>query len=226
MYGVFEKSSPVDDDEEKETEVFVLKSAHFTIKPHSKLKNIWTAVINQFDDRIDNLLMKESGYSLTEVLKIHVEIAEKIALRYSCQDPEFRSDIATESIYGKKHLINVNSQYSCFLACLAFHVLKRKPHGNQEVAESDFINSLNFIGTGIYPPYKKPIGIYQIKKLLKANKKLLGDIQINIFGLFSTENQEIYAYETGIDARIFFSSKTVLWIQVALHIWWSFLPPL
>ena len=29
-----------------------------------------------------------------------------------------------------------------------------------------------------------------------------------------------------IDARIFFSSKTVLQIQVALHIWWSFLPPL
>ena len=77
MYGIFEKSSPVDDDEEKETDVFVLKSTHFTIKPRSKLKNIWTAVINQFDDRIENLLMKESGYSLTEVLKIHVEIAEK-----------------------------------------------------------------------------------------------------------------------------------------------------
>ena len=60
MYGVFEKSSPDDDDEEKETEVFVLKSAHFTIKPHSKLKNIWTAVIRQFDDRIENLLMKGS----------------------------------------------------------------------------------------------------------------------------------------------------------------------
>ena len=98
-------------------------------------------------------------------------------------------------------MINVNSQYSCFLACLAFHVLKRKPHGNQEVAESDFITSLNFIGTGIYPPYQKHIGIYQIKKLLIANKKLLGDIQINIFGLFSTENQEIYAYETGIGKR-------------------------
>ena len=95
----------------------------------------------------------------------------------------------------------MNSQYSCFLACLAFHVLERKPHGNQEVAESDFITSLNFIGTGIYPPYQKPIGIHQIKKLLKANKKLLGEIQINIFGLFSTENQEIYAYETGIGKR-------------------------
>ena len=89
MYGVFEKSSPVDDDEEKEIDVFVLKSAHFTIKPHSKLKNIWTAVINQFDDRIENLLMKGSGYSMTEMLKIHVEIAEKIALKYSCQDPKF-----------------------------------------------------------------------------------------------------------------------------------------
>ena len=89
MYGIFEKSSPVDDDEEKETDVFVLKSTHFTIKPRSKLKNIWSAVINQFDDRIENLLMKGSGYSMTEMLKIHVEIAEKIALKYSCQDPKF-----------------------------------------------------------------------------------------------------------------------------------------
>ena len=75
MYGVFEKSSP--NDKEKETEVFVLKSTHFTIKLFSRLKKIWVAVINQFDDRIENLLMKGSGYTLTEVLKIHVEIAEK-----------------------------------------------------------------------------------------------------------------------------------------------------
>ena len=125
MYGVFEKSSP--NDEEKETDVFVLKSAHFTIKPFSKLKNIWTAVINQFDDRIENLLMKGSGYTLTEVLKILVEIAEKRALRYSCQDSEFKADIATEAIYGKKYLINVqNSKYNCFLTCLAFHFLQKK----------------------------------------------------------------------------------------------------
>ena len=124
MYGVFEKSSP--NNEEKETEVFVLKSANFTIKPFSKLKNIWTAVINQFDDRIENLLMKGSGYTLTEVLKIHVEIAEKRALRYSCQDSEFKADIATEAIYGKKYLINVqDSKYNCFLTCLAFHFLQK-----------------------------------------------------------------------------------------------------
>ena len=65
MYGVFEKSTPDDNDEEKETDIFVLKSAHFTIKLHSKIKNIWTAVIKQFDDRIENILMKGSGYSLT-----------------------------------------------------------------------------------------------------------------------------------------------------------------
>ena len=79
MYGVFEKSSP--DNEEKETEIFVLKSTHLPIKPFTKLKKIWAAVINEFDDRIENLLMKGSGYILTEVLKIHVEIAEKRALR-------------------------------------------------------------------------------------------------------------------------------------------------
>jgi len=201
MYGVFQKSSPDDNDEEKETDVFILKSTHFTVKPHSKLKNIWTAVMNQFDDRIENLLMKGSGYSLTEVLKLHVEIAEQKALRYSCQDKEFKPDIATEKIYGKKHLTNVDSQYNCFLACLAFHVLKKKPHGDAEVTESDFINQLNFTGTGIYPQYAKPIGMNQIKMLLKANKKLVGDLQVNIFGLYSIKSQEIYAYETGLGKR-------------------------
>ena len=207
MYGVFEKSSP--NDEEKETEVIVLKSAHFTIKPFSKLKNIWTAVISQFDDRIENLLMKGSGYTLTEVLKIHVEIAEKKALKYSCQDPRFKTDIATEAIDGKKHLINVqNGKYNCFLTCLVFNFLQRKypsiPMKNASENEEyydDFINSLNFTGTGIYQPYQKPVGIDQIKKVLKANKKLLKNIQINIFGLFSPENQEIYAYETGLGKR-------------------------
>ena len=197
MYGIFEKSSPDDNDEEKETEVFILKSTHFTVKPSSKLKNIWTAVINQFDDRIENLLMKGSGYSLKEVMKIHVEIAEKKALRYSCQDKEFKPDIATENIYGKKHLINVDSQYNCFLACLAYHFMQRY----KKLSEDDFVNGLNFTDTGIYPPYQKPIGINQIKKLLKANKELLENLQVNIFGLYSTENQEIYAYETGIGKR-------------------------
>ena len=201
MFGIFEKSSPDDNEEEKETDTFVLKSAHFTVKPHSKLINIWTAVMNQFDDRIENYLMKGSGYALTEVLKLHVEISSKPPLRYSCQDKEFRPEIATDNIYGKKHLTNVDSKYNCFLACLIFHELKRKPHGNMEVVESDFINWLDFTGTGIYPPYQKPIGINQIKRLLKANKKLLGDLQVNIFGLFSIEKQEIYAYETGIGKR-------------------------
>jgi hypothetical protein len=205
MYGVFEKSSP--NDEEKETEVFVLKSTHFTIKPFSKLKKIWAAVINQFDDRIENLLMKGSGYTLTEVLKIHVEIAEKRALRYSCQDPQFKADIATEAIDGKKHLINVqNSKYNCFLTCLAFHCLKNQKIYSSDASENegyydDFINSLNFTNTGIYPPYQKPVGINQMKKLLKANKKLLENLQINIFGLLSTKNQEIYACETGMGKR-------------------------
>ena len=215
MYGVFEKCSP--DDEEKETDTFVLKSTHFTIKPHSKIKNIWATVIHQFDDRIENLLLKGSGYTLTEVLKIHVEIAAKIPLRHSCLDPEFKSEIATENIYGKKHLTNVDSQYSCFLACLGLHFL-RKEHPDEnfqnkpiidamEVASEnhpsfdDFVNSLDFTDTGIHPPYQRPIGINQIKRLLKVNKKLLGDLQLNIFGLYSIENQEIYAYETGIGKR-------------------------
>ena len=201
MYGIFQKSLPDNNEEQKETDTFILKSAHFTVKPHSKLINIWTAVMNQFDDRIENYLMKGSGYALTEVLKLHVEISSKPPLRYSCQDREFRPEIATENIYGKKHLTNVDSKLSCFLACLIFHEMKRNPHGNMEMVESDFIKRLDFTGTGIYAPYQKPIGINQIKRLFKVNKKLLGDLQVNIFGLFSIEKQEIYAYETGIGRR-------------------------
>ena len=201
MYGIFQKSSPDNNEEEKETDTFILKSAHFTVKPHSKLKNIWTAVMNQFDDRIENYLMKGSGYSLTEVLKLHVEISSKPPLRYSCQDKEFKPEIATEKIYGKKHLTNVDSKLSCFLACLIFHEMRRNPIGNMEMVESDFTNRLDFTGTGIYAPYQKPIGINQIKRLFKVNKKLLGDLQVNIFGLYSIEKQEIYAYETGIGKR-------------------------
>ena len=201
MYGIFQKSSPDNNEEEKETDTFVLKSAHFTVKPRSKLKNIWTAVMNQFDERIENYLMKGSGYSLTEVLKLHVEISSKPPLRYSCQDKEFKPEIATEKIYGKKHLTNVDSKLSCFLACLIFHEMRRNPIGNMEMVESDFTNRLDFTGTGIYAPYQKPIGINQIKRLLKVNKKLLGDLQVNIFGLYSIEKQEIYAYETGIGKR-------------------------
>jgi len=209
MIGIFEKSSPDGNEEEKETDTFLLKSTHFTVKPHSRLKNIWTAVMNQFDDRIENLLMKGSGYSLTEVLKLHIEISSKPPLRYSCQDKEFRPEIATENIYGKKHLINVDSDYNCFLACLGYHVGKftfTTPDAMEVDSENhfrfdDFLNSLDFTGTGINPPYQEPIGINQIKRLLKANKKLLGDLQVNIFGLYSIEKQEIYAYETGIGKR-------------------------
>lgn len=211
MIGIFEKSSPDGNEEEKETDTFLLKSTHFTVKPHSRLKNIWTAVMNQFDDRIENLLMKGSGYSLTEVLKLHIEISSKPPLRYSCQDKEFRPEIATENIYGKKHLFNVDSDYNCFLSCLGHHVGKltfTEPDAMEVEVDSenhfrfdDFLNSLDFTGTGINPPYQEPIGINQIKRLLKANKKLLGDLQVNIFGLYSIEKQEIYAYETGIGKR-------------------------
>ena len=218
MFGIFEKSSPDNNEGEKETDTFALKTTHFTVKPHSKIKNVWTAVMNQLDERIENLLLKGSGYSLKEVLKIHVEISSKPPLRYSCQDKDFRPEIATENIYGKKHLINVDSNYNCFLACLGTHFAREDTQNGKftftkpiidgaEVASEnclyfdDFINSLDYTGTGIYPPYDRPIGIYQMKRLLKANKKILGDLQLNIFGLFSIEKQEIYAYETGIGKR-------------------------
>lgn len=67
LFGVFEKLSP--DESDHESEIFVLKSTHFTIKPHTKLKNIWSSIIKNFDDRIDEYLLKGSGWALTEVLK-------------------------------------------------------------------------------------------------------------------------------------------------------------
>ena len=207
MFGVFEKASP--DDEDQETEVFVLKSTHFIIKPYTKLKKTWATIIKQFDDRIENLLMKGSGYTLTEVLKIHVEIAKSKPLKFSCQDPQFRADIATESVVGKKHLVNVqNSKYNCFLTCLAFHWLQNKYPNNpmndaseKEMFYDSFVSSLDFTNTGIYKPYKKPVGIKQMKKLLKLNKELLGNLQVNIFGLLSMDTQKIYAYEIGMGKR-------------------------
>ena len=36
----------------------------------------------------------------------------------------------------------------------------------KELYYDHFINSLDFTNTGIYPPFKKPVGIKQIKKLL------------------------------------------------------------
>ena len=36
LFGIFEKLSP--DESEHETEIFVLKSTHFTVKPHTRIK--------------------------------------------------------------------------------------------------------------------------------------------------------------------------------------------
>ena len=64
MFGVFTKLSP---DELEEAEVLALKTSPFIIKPHTKLKNVWTTIIRNLDDRLENLLMHGSGWSLTEV---------------------------------------------------------------------------------------------------------------------------------------------------------------
>ena len=61
---VFVKLSP---DELEEAEVLALKTSPFIIKPHTKLKNVWTTIIRNLDDRLENLLMHGSGWSLTEV---------------------------------------------------------------------------------------------------------------------------------------------------------------
>ena len=63
LFGIFEKLSP--EETEHEAEIFAFKSTHFTIKPHTKLKNIWSSIIKNFDDRIDEYLLKGSGWQLT-----------------------------------------------------------------------------------------------------------------------------------------------------------------
>lgn len=240
LYGIFERLSP--DETDHETEIFVLKSIHFTIKPHTKLKSIWASIIKNFDERIDEYLLKGSGWALTglniflkvedllflrlmrvlnvhdltlrkiftpeltEVLKVHVEVSKIEALQFSCQELQFSPNLATENVQGKRHLVNIiNSSYNCFLNCLAFHYLKKekskiKTQNLKDVSKhhelyKDFIERLDFANTGIFPPYNKPIGIKKMKKLLKQNKKILGNLQINIFGLLDAE---IYSYEIGI----------------------------
>lgn len=55
LFGIFEKLSP--EETEHETKIFALKSTHFTIKPHTKPKNIWSSIIKSFDDRNDEYLL-------------------------------------------------------------------------------------------------------------------------------------------------------------------------
>ena len=64
----------------------------------------------------------------------------------------------------------------------------------------------------------KPFYEHIMQRLVKTGKYTEIDKQSHVkFWLIIEEN---------IDPRIFFSSKTVKLMQVALHIWWSFLPPL
>ena len=217
LFGIFKKLSP--DESEHQTEIFVLKSTHFVIKPYTKLKNIWSSIIKNYDDRIDEYLLKGSGWALTEVLKVHVEVSKVEPLQFSCQEPKFNPSLATKAISGRKHLINIeNTEYNCFLTCLAFHYLKKQ---NPEIKKTlknashhhslykKFIEGLNYNGTGIFPPYNKPYGIKKMKKLLKNNKKMLGDLQVNIFGLLDSK---IYAYEIGMGSKKSKLEKIILQI--------------
>ena len=124
LFGIFEKLSP--DESDHETEIFIMKSTHFVIKPYTKIKKIWSSIIANFDDRIDKHLLKGSGWVLTEVLKIHVEVAITNPLQYACQEPQFSPNLSTKTIPGQKHLINIqNSPYNCFITSIAFHYLKK-----------------------------------------------------------------------------------------------------
>ena len=149
--------------------------------------------------------MENISTPLTEVLKIHVEVSKVEPLQFSCQMPQYSPNLATEMISGKSHLINIrNSDYNCFLNCLAYHYLRKEnPHlkktlkdvSQNNVLYKKFIEGLDYTETGIFRPYNKPVGIKKMKKLLKQNKKILGNVQINIFGILDSK---VYSFEIGI----------------------------
>ena len=58
---------------------------------------------------------------------------------------------------------------------------------------------LDFTDTGIEYPYKKPVTLTQMKKLVKQNKKILEGLQINIFGWYCSK---VYAFELGIGKKM------------------------
>ena len=70
FFGVFEKLAPDSDSTEPETEVFALKSNHFAVKQGTKLKRIMSSIIRQLDQRIEELLLRGSGWSLSGKTKI------------------------------------------------------------------------------------------------------------------------------------------------------------
>ena len=56
LFGIFSKvTSSI---QENETEVFALKSTHFIIKPHTKLKKIFSTIIKNLDERVENILLR------------------------------------------------------------------------------------------------------------------------------------------------------------------------
>ena len=204
FFGIFLKGSPGPYDSEKE--IFGLKSTHFVIKAHSNLKKTWTTIIQNFDERIENLLLRGSGWCLIEALKINIEITKSEPLRYSCSEPIFRPDLATNAIPGHKYLTNIkNSKFNCFLSCVAYHNIRKneKISNPSDASTNDreyntFLSKLDYLDAKITHPHEKPLSINQMKKILKSNKKTLKNLQVNIFGWLSGN---IYTYEHEMGAR-------------------------
>ena len=224
FFGIFLKGSPGPYDSEKE--IFGLKSTHFVIKAHSNLKKTWTTIIQNFDERIENLLLRGSGWCLIEALKINIEITKSEPLRYSCSEPIFRPDLATNAIPGHKYLTNIkNSKFNCFLSCVAYHNIRKneKISNPSDASTNDreynaFLSKLDYLDAKITHPHEKPLSINQMKKILKSNKKTLKNLQVNIFGWLSGN---IYTYEHEMGARkskIFFICNLIVLSSINFEI--------
>ena len=145
-------------------------------------------------------------------MKVNLEITKKEPVQFSCVEEEYPSDWAAQDIPGKVNLTSVRkSRWNCFLSCLAYHSLKKtgklvdelEDVSQHEAKYKEFILNLDYTGTNVNHPYNKPVTIKQMKKILKKNKKVLNNLQVNIFGWLQTKT---YAFELGMGAK---KSKSV-----------------
>lgn len=151
--------------------------------------------------RIDDYLTVGSGWVLSEVLKIHLEISRTLPIRFGCVSDRFDADLAFLDIDRRQYLANIkNSDFNCFLTSVSYYYLnKDKTFKNKLDGSShkyrDFISKLDISDTGI--SLKKPVTLDQMKLFLKKNKKNL-DLNIHILAM---DNEHVYIYENNLGPK-------------------------
>ena len=98
FWGIFEKLSPIENEDEAETETFPMKTNRFLIRPNVRYRRIMRSMIRQLDDHVENILHRGSGFVLTEALKVHLEISRTTPIRFGCNDEEYDAESAVKDI--------------------------------------------------------------------------------------------------------------------------------